>query len=458
MIKDYNKFVKLERYINRFKFRGIPLGSTLADLFIHSRIYGGHDLSKIAKLYISEFFSVFTCIFNSNARQLFNTPLISTRISGKAYFEKMIIPIIEHFGDKATVVYNPEIEFHGSSAKLLSVRETFATPTKDILKVISLFFVLARKLFINKNKLDITYSDCFFFSIKAFHQARIIAFYHNQFTKSKCIPMAIVTEYDRNGIASPLILTGKKFNIKTVTLIHGAIGKSSFTPVLADFVYCFGNIQKEQFLNYHVPEAKIKITGTSIIDRKVKPKPHTDFSSLFRIGLGISPMGDDFIKYMINESLEALNELVNCSLIIKLHPSLKKKDFIQYEYYNKNVRVLDSSEISNYEFFESIDLLLIHSSGLGFEAMLNYVPVAVFYIPDFELGVGELYIDNGNCPLIKDKEGFVDLITNFKSGKKDISLLVAQGNVFVREYYFAYGSEASHNIINELESLLKRGF
>jgi hypothetical protein len=455
MENGYEKYINLERYLNCFKYKGIPVGGTLADKFILADLHGVNSILNTLLDYVSELYGMFISLF-ARKKYFANTQIIATRLANKSHFNNMMNPLIDHFGKSLTLVINPAIKDVYPGVQTISIKDTFKTNARDIFSIIGLYLKIKFKLISKRRRLKLSYKEVFYYSICLLHQIRIISFYYLQFKTRKILPKVILTEFDRNNIASPLILAAKYFNIPTVTLVHGIFDKYGFVPVLANYIYCFGNEQKKQLIDLKVPESRIKVTGTSIIrelDQQLY-RTESNFDKKFIVCLGINPISKIDIDWMLETILKVKKRLDNIELIIKLHPSQNKNAFIRYENIKNNIRVLASNEIDNMALFQMIDLLIVHNTGLGIEAMLNNVLVAILDIPGTDLGMGIKMVEKGGAPLLKDDRDIQKFIDEILTDKDYKIRLKQNEKVFAREYYYATGADAVKNIVTEIETLL----
>jgi hypothetical protein len=450
----YLKYTLLERYLNRVKFLGIPIGATLADQFLLDELHGIQPVIKTIRDFFITCIWLFLGFFKKKALVL-NTPVIGTWLADKRHLNNMVLPLIRSYKNDITVIYNPRINVEKKyDAVFISIKETFITPVRYTFVLFSLLFRVLFILFRKRKRLKLCNAEILYYSVQLFHHGKIISFYDDQFRKAKKLPRLVVTEYDRNSIASPLILTANKFGIKTVTLIHGVIEAKGFTPVLADYIFCFGEIQKRQLVEQHVPLQKIRVTGTSIIPTfKEIERINKQKETGLRVCLGISPIKQEHLDAMINTVVETVSFLSSVELIIKLHPSQNKEDFIHLSAQNKNVKILSSKEIDNIDLLGKIDLLIINFSGLGIEAMYQKVPVVLMKTHKEETGLVDLIVKWSTLPVFESSSELQSIISQIMIDSKYLDDLSRIGKVFADKYYFATGIEAAQNIVNELTEI-----
>lgn len=451
MNNKHYKYILLERYLNRFKFLDIPLGGVVADQYIMVGINGVPGGKKILMNLLIDFFYLTKSVLKKTNRISFNK-VILTRISDKPHIKNIILPLINNFMPDVTVIENPGVSKNNLDYQAISVKETFNTPIKFLLSIFLCIYDLLFHLIKNRRKLQLTPKETIYYLICIFHQLKILAFYDYQFKNNFSVPKVVVVEFDRNSIVSPLILAANKHKIPTITLVHGVINNYGFAPVLADKVFCFGEIQKQQLLRQGVPARQIVITGTSIVDFNPdsginERKAHSPFV----LCLGISPFGKDKINYFIEECVKAITKRDDAKLLIKLHPSHKIEDFKHYE--AENIHVLSSTSIKNADLFCDIDLLIVHNSGLGVEAAMAGVPVAVFDIPGLDLGMGKIMVEEGGFKLLKNHTE-INTYVNLLGITDNFSIEIKRSIGFANKFYYSTGTRASKIIVEKIWKII----
>ena len=99
-------------------------------------------------------------------------------------------------------------------------------------------------------------------------------------------PAAVLTEYDRNGIWAPLVLSARALGIPTYTLVHGTQGErcNGFYPLLADAVFCWGKTDQDKFLAAGVAPERTLVGGCPRLTRELAIS-----SAAARTKMGLDP-------------------------------------------------------------------------------------------------------------------------------------------------------------------------
>jgi hypothetical protein len=450
-MKIESRYDRLERYLNRLKYSGVPMGGTLADQLALTQLHGVQSARKSFLHLFWDFSYLLFSVFRKK-RPILNTRIIATWLIDKHHFNNMMIPLIRAFKDQITVISNPDNIKKTQKTNLISIRETYNTPVRAIPGILYYFCQVVFLLFRNRKRLDFSNKELLFYSQTLFHQAKIISFYDYQFNKSKSKPRIAVTEFDRNSIASPMVLTARKNGIKTITLVHGIIG-DDFTPLLADRIFCFGEIQRVQLMERNVPAERIKITGTSIIPefKEFKSRRNNNNRPTIIVCLGVQPLKKIYLDYKLKTVIEAASHLSQVELIIKLHPSQRKEDFIHLQGISSRVNVLSSSDIDNADLFSKIDLLIINFSGLGVEAMHYGVPVILIRTRDEENRyLTDSFAKWSGLPVFETSSELESIINTILYDRTYLDGLSNKGKEFAGRFYYATGSRAVSNIVREI--------
>ncbi|MBN1183227.1 MAG: CDP-glycerol glycerophosphotransferase family protein [Bacteroidales bacterium] len=453
MDEGYLKYTRIERYINKIKFLGIPMGGTLSAQFLKGEKRGIQPSIMVStRILLGQVLWVLLSIFRRKTF-IMNTRVIGTWIADKNHYRNMMFPLIDHFNKDITIICNLDIKNIDQlqNANFVSRRETFITPLNYVPYLIRFILVILFAFITKRKRLNFNIKELYYYGIQLFHQGRIIAFYDNQFKRQKNQVRLVITEYDRNPFAAPLVLAAKKHGIKTITLVHGLIEAKVFTPVLADYIFCLGEIQKNQLAKQRVPGEKIRVTGTTIIptfkelERRKKQK-----DSVLRICLGIQNIKKEHLNAMINTVIETVSDKGFVELIIKLHPVQEKKNFIHLEQQYKNIKVISSNEIDNIDLFAKIDLLIINYSALGFEAMYQKVPVVLMKTQKGETSLVDLIAKWSTLPVFETSGELHSILSRIMTDSKYLDDLSKTGKAFADKYFYATGIEAAQNIINGL--------
>jgi hypothetical protein len=412
MDSNIRKHKKLERYLNIVEFKRIKIGSLLAQTFEFNYY---NPCRKSFKNFIRIFKYLIYVFFPKNSIPI-ESDFIFTKLIRRFHFDELMNPLIIHYLKESAIVCNENsfdqviMNRYIKNQHVIKFSQTINNDKKDIIRILSVFVRSSWILIRNKKRLNLSKDELFFFLAQLIIQLRSVSFWDSYFLRSVKKPKCIVTEFDRNSVSSALILCARNYNITTITLTHGVICDYGFTPLLADYIFCWGKFQQNQLIEQGVPRKKILITGNPM----VKGFEHKNrLNSGLIVCLAISP--EILNQSMIEMFVSAINGFDQLSGIIKLHPSQYKHNYLWIHDLSSKVTVKDSEEITNNALFEKIDLLLIHQSGIANEALASGIPVAIME-PNGSGNFSELQrelINSAGCRAVNNTEQLKALFSEF---------------------------------------------
>jgi hypothetical protein len=457
---DINILYQIEDELNSIKFKNIPLGGTLSEYyrFIYlNEVYSAYFFMKVLYLTLSLFIKLFIkSLFQQGEKISLHSNILFTKIAFRKHLNSLIDPLIIYFKDRSIVfIGKKEKNRHISKVETIdlpqySIDITNLNRREDILLIFLVYIRISIKLIKYKFKYSFKLLSILYGQYILLKQLRRVSYW--TYTLKNAGIRLVVTEYDRYDFVVPIILCANYYNIKTITLVHGVINPPfGYVPVLAESILCWGEEQKKQLIDMGVPVEKIKIVGCPFIDSKLEFKKNDiklkyGFLNNYCIVLAVNPMATQNIKTMIEILFKAVEKKDNVKGIIKLHPSQLKNTYLDYTKDKRNIVILQADEITNEEVFAMADLVCIHNSGFGNEALLKGIPVAVFNILVSNLGNGKILIDKAKCPQISNYKELSELTDRLINDPRYSSELINNSKELLHNLYFAIGDEATSNI------------
>jgi hypothetical protein len=439
------KLKLVEERLNNIVIEGCSVGSVLSKF--HENIY----MNNLQSLSLLRFILMLMLQWTKGlfilkpASQVIKNNILLSKITNKDHVNALIDPIKKHYKNKA-VMYTPGIEnelvpYHFS--KKFTPRQIFR-----ISKAVIQHFVEIKNIYESEG---IT-SRNFQLTLTLIIQLNAFRNWHLLFKENR--PTIIVVDFDRDNRNAPMLLSAKKYDIKTISLVHGTVEPNfGFAPIIASQIYCWGTFQKSQLKALGILESQIRITGSPIARKIIKlPKVKKERNNK-TIGVGLNPMGDEYNYAFLSHLFE--NEFdIDVNWEIKLHPSmLKLKWMVEME--NEKISIHESSKLSTEDFFNCIDILIVGNSGLGFEAVVNDIPIWI-YSPDNEgYFHDKVMIMNGKCPDITSAKSLRYHLNCLKRDSTYInSLLEVEKSFVLGEFYFCIGEDSTKKIISTIEENL----
>lgn len=434
------KLVEVEQELNKIKISNIKTGSLLVNIYRETYLQRVNEKLFLSSLFFLKFFirTVFpffeTRLPNNNKHVL---SLIKS--SNRFHSSKLIDPIYENFKSECALFQQGETNYYYS----------FINNIKSIIYTTTKIFALVNKSqkAFHLQGLPVSYLKIFtelFFSLHT-------SFVWQHYLKSSSIKILVV-DHDRQKKNAPIICAAKSLNIKTITLMHGVINPPfGYTPLIANEIWVWGELQKMQLLKLGCTAEKIRIVGNPMIEKAVSKQ----YNGINKIGIAVNPIGDLKNEEIWKDKIEILNkEFSSKKIIVKLHPSMKDP-IKQKEVFGDNCKIVTTEKLSIYEFFELVDILLVGNSSIAYEAIINQLPVLVTRENLDSTGNDYVMINQGNFPEITDNKIMIELIEKLIAQKESLTEIHNNELQFVNEnVYFSTGSNASELIINNIKEIL----
>jgi len=269
-------------------------------------------------------------------------------------------------------------------------------------------------------------------------------------------PRAVLIDYDRNSRAACLILAAKRWGIPTFTLIHGVIGVDSkrylFAPVLADFVLCWGEQQREQLAGFGTELNRIKTVGFHRIEDNVNLEP-AKLRNRFRIRaeslvimFASAPIETDARVKNVILFCTAVSRLPDTVDIVRLHPSESLASYREISNRFPSVLFTDNTDMTTSEAFALTDIVVAHSSGFAGEALAKNCLAVILDAVNVPIGPGEDLIHWANAPRARDAAELAAILTRIKVDEEFRTELRDGAVRYVQRMFGAVGEAACRNI------------
>jgi len=449
----------LERYLNKVKLNGIRIGSLIAQYYALNYISKEHSKSIFTNMLV--FLKYCFTLLNNKETKPHKADFIFTKLNNRFHFNALLDPLINHYNNKSVILCDEnsfgknEFEIQNIKKKSITFTQTNSNSNKDARKILIAVFTVTNLLFRNRKRLHLTFHEIIYFVNNLLIQLRRTSFWDHYFTAAQTNPLAVVTEFDRCAESTPLILAAKKHKIQTVTLIHGVLEDYSFTPFLADHIFCWGKSQKSQLISIGIDPKRIFITGNPMFaDKKQENNLENHIHNDLCICLAISPGFDN--RSLIEPFASALNLAENVRGILKLHPSLKKDDFKWVELISSKIEILTSQEIQNSDLFIELDLIIINDSGVANEALAAGVPVTVMIPntnPQLNTFQNEL-IQIAGCQLVTCELALVRLFSDIAANPIQFkSNATKKSEKYLKMLYDTTGKDSVNAMISQIDKI-----
>ncbi len=266
-------------------------------------------------------------------------------------------------------------------------------------------------------------------------------------------PGSVLVDYDRNARAASLVLPARSRSIPTATLVHGEVHYPLFyTPLLADEVFCWGEEQKQWFLDNGTAGDRIRITGFPRIE-----EPSEAMRDGLRTRGQISP-GDLVVMFASNPIdrparmqnirifCEASEAVSGFRSIIRLHPSETLMEMKTLMDSFPHVQFTSNTDMSATEALTFADIVVAHSSGFAGEALAMGRTVVILDATDISIGPMETLVRHAGVPIAHSTDELRAMLIRIRDDEEFRAGTRANALGFIRRKYASIG-EASCRMI-----------
>jgi hypothetical protein len=262
-------------------------------------------------------------------------------------------------------------------------------------------------------------------------------------------PSAIVTEYDRNHLWSCLVLAARQLRIPTVTLVHGVMHHNAvgYSPVLADKIVCWGELGRAKLLAAGEPPEKVLVGGCPRLSRDLSAT-----AAQVRAKLALDPLLPVVVfaatperKFLeLAESFCTAVESLDCLTgVVRLHPSEKLATYAAVVRRHPRVRFFQSHSATLDESLAAADVVVVHSSGVGSDAMVKRRLTVVFNEDAEPSGHDQDLIEQAGCPHARTPEELAQVLRRLLSDKNLREQHTRTAEQYVSRFCGAFGQESA---------------
>jgi len=402
-----HQLVELERSLNKVTFENVQIGSIMAVYW--GILYGQRPHAVTPRLFLSIIYIHLKSLFQNSKTKDFEKPFVYIKTGNTPHLQNL----------KSAVLYNSKIK---QATLIIESDDIGGIPFKDIsrgykLKDIITVWVFMKRNFKHINNLlkwkDFNFRTRMFLFLNLFIQLiktlAILNFLKNQKKLS-----LIGGDYDRGHDTAPLFAAAKSLDILSFTLQHGVINPPyGYHPLIANEIWVWGDMAKEQLLSLGVSKKDIRLVGTPIIqDIEIsKTRRQGLFNCLHLkkgnnvvLALSYPDINNDRLLVRFLHDIQKLYRDENDNFLVKLHPARNPED---YKWITKNFgfAILPNS-MEQVDFMNLVDILLVHSSGIATEAFYFGIRVGILDILSISPGNGLELHKYFNVPLLKKVSDF----------------------------------------------------
>ena len=265
-------------------------------------------------------------------------------------------------------------------------------------------------------------------------------------------PAGVLTEHDRDSLGASLVLSAGMLDVPTWTLLHGMPGENciNFYPVLADTIFCWGEMFADMFVAAGVEPGRIRVTGCPRLTRELPLSPGEA-----RAKIGLDPDKPVVLLATQNFALwesrlklaEAFCGAVDgrddfCG-VVRLHPADSRLGYADLSARFPSVRFMANEECDLDTALAATDVAVVHSSGFGSDALVKGRLAVVLDVIDEPLWHGGQLIALGGVPRATSREKLLEILKQLlfdANGRRECQQRAEQ---YVRRFCAFFGDEAA---------------
>lgn len=273
-------------------------------------------------------------------------------------------------------------------------------------------------------------------------------------------PKAVVLWADTVVFERICVLLAKKYCAKSLVLQHGLMWKISkggdwirgFAPLTADYIAVWGEKFKKMLVEKKVPANKILVTGSPRLDT-IHNKEFDTNAMRKKIG---PAKGEKVVVFApelsadvseLKKAINAVKELGNTKLVLKLHPIADAK--LYQHLAGKNTVLMQNENI--YEVLNASDAVIIKNSTTGLEAMLLGKPTIVFAKSILST---ELFASTKAVLRARNQNELKEALKKVLNNGKARENLLRETAKFVEETSFKQDGKATQRVVKKIKSLV----
>ncbi len=276
-------------------------------------------------------------------------------------------------------------------------------------------------------------------------------------------PLVILTEYDRNELWSCLVLAARHLGIPTVTLVHGVFERDAvgFSPVLADHIICWGEVDRRKLIAAGEPPAKLLIGGCPRLSRELSCSREQG-----RLKLGLHRDGpvvmyatttaDPHRQAGVELFCGAMDQLAGVAGVVRLHPVETHSVYASVSSRHPDVRFSLSSESTVDESLAAADVVVTCWSGMGSDALVKRRPLVVLNPDEVLTGPDWDLVEQAGCPHARTADELVDAVERmlYDEGLRREKARAAER--YVAEFCGFFGEESARRIAEMVRQIGSR--
>ncbi len=274
-------------------------------------------------------------------------------------------------------------------------------------------------------------------------------------------PSAVLTEYDRNHLWSCLVLAARHLAIPTATLVHGVMDKDAlaFSPVIADSILCWGEMDRAKLRNAGEPDTKIVTAGCPRLTRELSATREEGRRRLrleadAKVVMYVStpePQSPELVE-LFCAAIDRTDGVVG---IVRLHPSERPRAFASSVRRHPSLRFSENAQSTVDEALAAADIVVTAGSGMGSDALVKRRPVIVLNPGTVYRGADLDLVERGGCPHAKNPEQLASVVESMLHDEGMRAEKTVAAEHYASEFCSAYGEDSAHRIASFIKQIAR---
>jgi len=270
-------------------------------------------------------------------------------------------------------------------------------------------------------------------------------------------PSAVVADSEHNHPWSSLVLTARQRGIPTVQMIHGVLDPPyTAVPLLSDVALCWGEQQREQMIELGTDPGRLVVTGCQRLTRTMRPDSRAVRARLGLpaegpiIMLATNPRPREEWRKLFFAFGEAFQDHPGLAAVVRLHASEKENEHREECARYPALRVLENQAWTVEDAMAACDVVVIHNSGLGNDALVLGRLVVLLDVLAAPLGNGQMLADRAGSPVARTAAELRQVVDRIFAEPNYRRQLHSQAEAYVGWFCSAFDQDAARNVAAEV--------
>jgi hypothetical protein len=266
--------------------------------------------------------------------------------------------------------------------------------------------------------------------------------------------VGVVADHDRSYLWAPLVLSAQVSGLPTFALMHGTFGAqcAGYYPLLAETFFSWGALQRDMLSAAGAEAGSVIVAGCPRLTREL-PLPRR--AARLQLGLepdkpvvmlATGPYRTDLRLALAETYCRAIQAVKGCTGVVRLHSSEKLEHYSEIASRFPEIRFMLNEDSTVEEALAATDVVVVHSSGLGSDALVKGRLTVVLDAIDLPLGHGQELIDDAGCPRATSAENLTEILSRLLRGEEERDRLRQAAEQYVKRFCAYFGEDSAQRI------------